>query len=1069
MAITLITGPANAGKAERVMAAIRGHAAAGGEPLLIVPTRADVAHYRRELAGEGTLMGVQVQRFSELQAVIARRAGESAPALGELARERVLALIAARQGPGAASPGFTRALARLVAELAERRVSPARLRAGLLQAAGAGSPATQLADVYDAYLLALRRLGRRDSGQLALHALDALARQPALWGSRPVLFYGFDDLTRLQLDAIETLGLRVGAEVTVSLTYEPGRAAFAGRAATFHALAPLAARHERLHAQAAHYAPRARATLAHLERSLFEEDVRRAPSSPALRLIAGADERDELELVAAQIAALLDEGMEPEGIAVVARLTPAGAELLEEVFARAGVPFALPRRRRFADSSIGAALLGLLRCAAAGEQGDANGHSPGGGPAAGHAGDLLTWLRAPGVLSRPELADGLEATLRRTGAAGAGQALELWEQRHWPLGALEKLRLAQARGPAALAAHAERQLVWLFGVARRRQASVLEPRELCEAQALRAGRRALAELRELARVAPDLAPGDAGSLAEALQGLEHPGGERPSPSTVAVLDPLALRARRVQALFVCRLQEGVLPSAGTVPALLSEEERRRLAQASGVVLADHGDALAAERYLFYAAASRPQQLLVLSWHEAGEDGRAAARSLFVDDVCDLFEEDLPEKPLRSAAPARASADEPQVAPAGPPAAREGGIEPLRDRELLADLAAHTWSPSSLGVWRCCPVRWLVERMLRAQDLDPDPEPLARGGLAHSALARTLEELRSRTGSARITPARLGLARELLGEALARGEAQFALSAAPERRPGVRRRLRADLERYLEHAAATAADEEGAEAQAALHPEHLELEFGFAGASDARSDLAGHSGAPLPALELGGGVRLRGRIDRIDVNGRGQAVVYDYKGANVAAPDRWVAQGDLQAGLYMRAAETLLGLQAVGGFYQPLSGSDLRARGVLDIGSGVELECVGGDAREPGEVRELLEGVLAAAREAATEAARGELQPRPQTCAYKQHRGERHAKLPAEPGTQRQRLAHRHLLCQRDADDRREGPIPQGCVDRRSLARDRPHSRHRGERARRGEQAEGMPAGGGVEDHLVIAA
>jgi len=48
-----------------------------------------------------------------------------------------------------------------------------------------------------------------------------------------VLFYGFDDLTRLQIDAIETLGAVVGARVTVSLTYEHGRTAFSGRAATF--------------------------------------------------------------------------------------------------------------------------------------------------------------------------------------------------------------------------------------------------------------------------------------------------------------------------------------------------------------------------------------------------------------------------------------------------------------------------------------------------------------------------------------------------------------------------------------------------------------------------------------------------------------------------------------------------------------------------------------------------------------------------------------------------------------------------------------------------------------------
>ena len=92
--------------------------------------------------------------------------------------------------------------------------------------------------------------------------------------------------------------------------------------------------------------------------------------------------------------------------------------------------------------------------------------------------------------------------------------------------------------------------------------------------------------------------------------------------------------------------------------------------------------------------------------------------------------------------------------------------PLRDEEITRELREHVWSASSLEVWAGCPVKWFVERMLRADDLDPEPEPLARGGLAHAALKDTLEGLRERTGSARLTRARLGLAKELLREALA---------------------------------------------------------------------------------------------------------------------------------------------------------------------------------------------------------------------------------------------------------------------------------------------------------------
>ena len=93
----------------------------------------------------------------------------------------------------------------------------------------------------------LRTLHPRKRGQDGEHhagrvvrSLDVLRERPAAWGRTPVLLYGFDDITRLQFDVIETLGRIVDAEVTVTLAYEPGRTAFAGRAATYHALAPLA-------------------------------------------------------------------------------------------------------------------------------------------------------------------------------------------------------------------------------------------------------------------------------------------------------------------------------------------------------------------------------------------------------------------------------------------------------------------------------------------------------------------------------------------------------------------------------------------------------------------------------------------------------------------------------------------------------------------------------------------------------------------------------------------------------------------------------------------------------------
>jgi RecB family exonuclease len=347
-------------------------------------------------------------------------------------------------------------------------------------------------------------------------------------------------------------------------------------------------------------------------------------------------------------------------------------------------------------------------------------------------------------------------------------------------------------------------------------------------------------------------------------------------------------------------------------------------------------------------------------------------------VCELFDDSLSEGRVRRFAgaahwpgpgrPAGAMADRPELPtsaldgrPPHPIAAFEAPtvLDELRERSL--------WSASSLENFRSCPVKWFVERLLRAEEIDPDPEPLARGGLAHAALKDTLEGLRGQRGSARLTPASLGLARRLLAEALDRHSGEFPLSAFPERLPGARRRLHVELERYLAHAA---------EQESPLEPSHLEIEFGFESGPQAPAESV------LPPLDLGDGVQLRGRIDRVDVGEGGAAVVYDYKGRSAPPGAKWATEGAFQMALYMRAVQELLGHETVGGFYQPLAGRDLRARGALDTDSAVELDSVRTDRFEHEELQELLGQCVQEARQAAAQARSGLLEPRPDTCAYR---------------------------------------------------------------------------------------
>jgi SAM-dependent methyltransferase len=148
-----------------------------------------------------------------------------------------------RLAPAARTPGFADALLRLIGELQQQRVDPPRL-AQALRTWSAGDErrsafAGELSALFFAYRQLLEDLGRRDQDLHTAAALDAIRLEPHRWGSTPVLFYGFDDLTPLQLDAVETLARQ--APVTLALTFEPGRAAFAARATLHQELLALGA------------------------------------------------------------------------------------------------------------------------------------------------------------------------------------------------------------------------------------------------------------------------------------------------------------------------------------------------------------------------------------------------------------------------------------------------------------------------------------------------------------------------------------------------------------------------------------------------------------------------------------------------------------------------------------------------------------------------------------------------------------------------------------------------------------------------------------------------------------
>ncbi len=954
--LTLVTGPANAEKARVVLDGYR--AAADRAPLLVVPTFADVVRYRAELAEGGLVFGTAIVRFRQLAGEMARRAGVRGRALTRLQRDRVAAAAIASVPlqvlrRSAATPGFAHALVRLASELEQGRVDPARFTSALRAWAGEGSRAAyaeELAALYSAYRNALERMGRTDDDLRLAAAVDGLRAQPDLWPGRPVFVYGFDDLRPLQREALVVLAA-TGAEVTVSLTFEAGRYAFAGRTETVEALRPLADRVVELPATAHHYAAPA---LHHLERRLFEPpedgalfDATAPDPSDAITLMEGGGERAELELVAAEVARMVrEEGIAPEEIAVVARDVQAVAPQLRRVFAAAGVPVTLSRHAIFGHTSLGAGFVALVRCALLD----------------GTAEDLLTWLRTPGLLHEPALADRLEARARQEGARTAAAARELWERERWPLDAIDRVAAAHDRGPRALMETLSAELAARFAAPFARQAAILDGAQAADARVLAVGRRALADLADL----PGVAPGPA-ELVRLLEELDVGLRDEPQGGAVAVSDPLSLRARRVRALLLCGMQENRFPAPARPEPFLGDAERRELAAASGLVLRRHEDTIDAERYLLYATVSRPEERLVLSWHDAGDDGEPAVRSLFVDDIASLFGTELWDRRRRRGlgevgwAQAPSEAERRRGEAGAGPRRREAPPAPLRQTEVLAAIRARpAWSASDVEAWAGCPVKWLVERKLRLQALEPDDEHLLRGSAAHAALERALRRLVRENGSTVLSPDRLPAARAAVEEALADLADRVRLSTDPRRVRALARRLEFDLLRYVEHAA---------HAGSAHVPSHFEVSFG--GAND-----------ELGPLRLSPDVAVAGRIDRIDVGPDGcSALVYDYKGRTTTDGSRWVGDRKWQVALYLIAVKELLDLQPAGGLYQPLGSKDLRPRGALLADADPGLDAVARDRREPEDLEALVEEVVAEVLGAVAELRSGALRPRPATCAY----------------------------------------------------------------------------------------
>src|SRR6266536_1677921 len=601
MALTLLAGPANAGKVALLLERYRD--VVEREPFLIVPNRSDVDRVERELlASCGALLGGQIGTFDDLFRRLARDRGEHRPVATDAQRALIIrrALSHARLNGWTRSSrfaGFADALSSTLGELESGLVEPAELEG-------------DLAGLYGSYRAELDRLGLWDRDLQRRAAAERVAGELAAWEGRPVFAYGFEDLTGAQWALLEALAGR--AEVTVSLPYEPGRPAFASLERTAADLSELPRPPE--------VRPPA---LAQLERSLFSDEgnhgASAVPLDGTLRFFEGAGRRATLERVAEELLALIRGGTRPEEIALVCPRVERYRAPLETALGSLRVPYAIEGRIRFDQTEFGRALLSLLRFAWQG----------------GGRGQLYGFLRSPYSGIARASVDWIEGRLR-------GRAVETAERTEeetmrlrdgHPLPPLELLRKAQT--PLAALRDLSRFML--------RAAHGLESPPVGEGsrqdlQAFEALTRLVDELEGWLALGGSLTPDEMVSALERAQ-VRAGGNQGGASGRVDVVDLLRARTRRYEIVFVLGLEEGTLPRRGETSPFLDEETARELDSRDRKSRLTKPDSVARDRYLFYTACTRATRRLYLVREAANDEGGPREPSPFWDEVRGLFAED----------------------------------------------------------------------------------------------------------------------------------------------------------------------------------------------------------------------------------------------------------------------------------------------------------------------------------------------------------------------------------------------------------------------------------------------
>ncbi|GAA1843175.1 hypothetical protein GCM10009836_23190 [Pseudonocardia ailaonensis] len=414
----------------------------------------------------------------------------------------------------------------------------------------------------------------------------------------------------------------------------------------------------------------------------------------------------------------------------------------------------------------------------------------------------------------------------------------------------------------------------------------------------------------------DRLPGaDVAGFADYLGDQHLPGDDRPPTApgeeSVALLTAHAARGREWEVVAVPGVQEGSWPDLRLRGSLLGNE--KLVDVVAGIAEPDAGVSrtaplLAEERRLFYVACTRARRALLVSAVHAEDEqpsrfldeldplpadategrptfrpGRALVLAELVGELRRAVTEPDRGSAERAARRRRAALQLARLAAEGVPGAHpddwHGLAEPSSDEPLRAPGEIVPVSPSDVERIVACPLRWVLERHGGAE----------AGAL--SAVTGSLVHALVQAGAAGADPSELDAALRTAWARLDAGAPWYGRREL-ERVRG----MLAGFDQWLRESRA-----QGLTLVAVEHPVQLDIEGDDPDAVEV--------GEPRPT------VRLRGRVDRLEVDDEGRPVVVDVKTGRTAVSAA-AAAGHAQLAVYQLAASLGAFADLVGAGAQP---------------------------------------------------------------------------------------------------------------------------------------------------------